>query len=71
MIDNISISDLKDGSVKIERCDHTGIVIDICVIPKNEWLEYRARVIRSVSASFSLSDAFTLLTGLSILLDTE
>lgn len=70
MLDRVQISDDKPGFVRIEYTDHTGVVIDVLVIPQNEWQEMRNKVIANVPANFQISDAFTYLSALCFLLET-
>jgi hypothetical protein len=68
MIERVKITDLKDGYVKIELADETGIVIDVSVVPENEWRDLRNNVLKTIpNNDFSL--CVTYLAAFTVLLE--
>lgn len=70
MLDRVHYSHLKNGDVKVEVSDHTGVVIDVTIIPKNEWIELRSKIMADIPKS-EISVAFDYLTVLAVILETQ
>lgn len=69
MLDRVTISDTKDGFVRIGQSDKTGIDIAVSVIPQSEWKELRDKIIGSKELNGDFSQCLDYLAALWVLLE--
>lgn len=69
MLEQVTISDTKDGFIKVEQKDETGICIAVCVVPEPQWRELKNQFLSSGKLNGDFSTALSYLLGLWVLLE--